>query len=138
MMSNALLHREKTGRPKKMDTSMRLNFLSQPGKSNLADRALSCARANMDPVAAYRVNGSMQLKDCYVPQEAFQRLMKNKQVCFYGAPQPGDLVFFNQNAAIVKIKMVDHFDPDLKQLFVVGVNGPEKVNSWYCFAKVLK
>lgn len=138
MMSNALLHREKTGRPKKMDTSMRLNFLSQPGKSNLADRALSCARANMDPIAAYRVNGSMQLKDCYVPQEAFQRLMKNKQVCFYGAPQPGDLVFFNQNAAIVKIKMVDHFDPDLKQLFVVGVNGPEKVNSWYCFAKVIK
>jgi hypothetical protein len=138
MMSNALLHKEKTGRPKKMDTSMDLNFLSQLGKSNLADRALACAKANMDPTAAYRVNGSKQLKDCHTPQETFQRLIANKQVYFYGVPQPGDLVFFNHNALIVKIKMVDYFDPDLKQLFVVGVNGPEKVNHWYSFGKVIE
>lgn len=137
MMSNTVLQREKIGRPKKSDTT-NFDFFAQPNKTNLADRALACARANMDPTAAYRVNGSRQLKDCYTPQEIFQRLIANKQVYFYGVPQPGDLVFFNHNALIVKIKMVDHFDPDLKQLFIVGVNGPEKVNHWYSFGKVLE
>lgn len=137
MMSNTVLQREKIGRPKKSDTT-HFDFFAQPNKTNLADRALACARANMDPTAAYRVNGSRQLKDCYTPQEIFQRLIANKQVYFYGVPQPGDLVFFNHNALIVKIKMVDHFDPDLKQLFIVGVNGPEKVSHWYSFGKVLE
>lgn len=138
MMSNALLHKEKIGRPKKLDVCNNFDFLSQLGKDDLVKGALSCAMANMDPVAAYRVNGSRQLKDCHTPQETFQRLMANKQIYFYGVPQPGDLVFFDHNALIVKIKMVDHFDPDLKQLFVVGVNGPEKVNHWYSFGKVIE
>lgn len=137
MMRKTLLYKEKAGRPKKQDTT-HFDFFAQPNKTNLADRALACARANMDPVAAYRVNGSRQLKDCRTPEDTFQRLIANKQVYFYGVPQPGDLVFFNHNALIVKIQMVDHFDPDLKQLFIVGVNGPEKVSHWYSFGKVLE
>lgn len=138
MMSNKVLNREKIGRPQKIDTPLDLNFLSTPNQSTLSERALSCAKASMDPVAAYRVNGSRQLKDCHTPQEVFQKLMENKQVYFYGTPQPGDLVFFNHNALIVEIKMVHHFDADLKQLFVIGVNGPEKLNFWYSFGKVLQ
>lgn len=139
MMNNSVVSKQKRGRPVKGKSSaVATDFFSLPTAGTLTEKAMRCARAGMDPIQAYRVNGSIQLKDCFLPQDAFKVLMGKRQIYFFGLPLPGDIVFFIENSVISKVKMVDHFDVELRQMFVVGKSEPEKITSWYSFGRILE